>query len=284
MSSPCITFTVNGEAYQANPRRLTLEQEAVASGKLSLTDLEAMVSLARSGISAKSYIASNCPATVAEGNVVVSLRCFAWPSHRQSYTLTAAIPAITTIGEAVAVEQERDFDVIIDGESVDLPCLSADASIIWQSPAILANGRVIDPPAISGYDVDQGRMVDLAGGHGAINRLRLSRACFGVLRVRCIAIGYSHALTMAIPKGGAKVSDLRETITGAWSLDDGSTDATTLDIELPVCVQTLLETCEDDTRVGDHVGRLKKTKTRKQLRYSTCTGSVIDYREIEADA
>jgi hypothetical protein len=284
MSSPRITFNISGDANQANPHRLTLEQEAVATGKLSLTDLEAMVSLARSGVSSKSYIASTCPATVAEGNVVVSLRLFAWPSHRQPYTITAAIPAITTIGEPVAIEQERDFDLIIDGDSIDLPCSATDARITWQSPAILANGQVIDAPVISGYDVDQGRMVALSTAHGPINRLRLARACFGVLRVRCMAIGFSHTLTLTIPNGDTAISDLRETITAAWALADGSTDATTTDIELPACVQTLLESCEDDTRVGDHVGSKKETKTRKQLRYSTCTGAVIDYREIEVDA
>lgn len=283
MSSPRISFTINGDAGQANTHRLTLEQEAVASGELTLTDLEAMVSLARSGISAKSYIASNCPTTVTEGNVEVSLHCFAWPSHRQPYTLTAAIPAITTIGEPVAIEQERDFDLIVDGDSVDLPCLAADARITWQSPAILANGQVIDAPVISGYDVDQGRVVDLSAEHGAINRLRMERACFGVLRVRCTAIGYSHSITLTIAKGDSKISDIRETITGAWQLADGSTGATTMDIELPACVQTLLESCEDDTSVGDHVGVKKDKKIRKQLRYSTCTGAVIDYREIEVD-
>lgn len=284
MSSPRITFTINGDAGQANPHRLTLEQEAVASGELTLTDLEAMVSLARSGISAKTYIAQNCPATVADGNVIVALRLFAWPSHRQDYTLTAAIPAMTAIGEPVAVEQERDFDVIVDGDSVDLPCLAADARITWQSPAILANGQIIDTPTISGYDVDQGRMVDLTEKHGLINRLRLARSCFGVLRVRCTAIGYSHSLTITVPKNDTAITDFQETITGAWQLADGSTETTIMDVELPACVQTLLESCEDDTSVGDHIGSKKETKTKKQLRYSTCTGSVIDYREIEVDA
>ena len=283
MSSPRITFNISGDTGQANPHRLTLEQEAVASGKLSLTDLEAMVSLARSGISAKSYIASNCPATITEGNVVVSLRLFAWPSHRQAYTLTAAIPAITTIGEPVAIEQERDFDLIIDGDSIDLPCLAADARITWQSPAIIANGQVIDAPVISGYDVDQGRMVELSAEHGAINRLRLYRTCFGVLRVRCTAIGYSHSLTLTIPKGDTAINDLRETITAAWALAEGPTEATTLEIELPACVQALLESCEDDTTIGDHVSVKKDEKTRHLLRYSTCTGAVIDYREIEVE-
>lgn len=284
MSSPRITFNISGDAGQANPHRLTLEQDSVASGELSLTDLEAMVSLARSGVTAKSYIASNCPATVTEGNVVVNLRLFSWPSHRQAYDLTAAIPAITTIGEPMAIEQERDFDVIIDGDSINLPCLAADARITWQSPAILANGQVIDAPSISGYDVDQSRMVDLSTAHGPINRLRLARACFGVLRVRCTAIGYSHSLTLTIAKNDTAISDLQETITASWQLADGTTDATTLDIELPTCVQTLLEACEDDTSVGDHVGVKKETKIRKQLRYSTCTGAVIDYREIEVEA
>lgn len=284
MSSPRITFTLSGDSANPNPHRLTLEQAPVPSGALGLDDLQAMVALARSGISAKSYIAHGCPATVVEGNVVVDLQLYAWPSHRQAYTLTPAIPAITTIGEAVATTQERDFDLIVDGDSIDLPCLAQAALITWQSPSILANGRIIDHPTLFGYDVDQAKMVALDGPYGPINRLRLERACFGVLRVRCTAIGYSHQLTLTIAKVATKISDIRETITGAWQLADGSTDATTMDVELPICVQTLLESCEDDTSVGDHVGVKKDKKIRKQLRYSTCTGAVIDYREIEVEA
>lgn len=271
---------MSGGASNPNQHRLVLEQEAVASGELSLIELNAMVSLARSGISAKAYIANNCPATVTDGNVVVDLRIFAWPSHRQDYMLSAAT-SIVTIDAPVAIEQERDFDLIIDGDSVDLPCLAASAIITWQSPAILANGKEIEVPEIYGYDVDQGRMVGLGDSHGAINRLRFSQACFGVLRIRCTAIGYSHALTLTIPKGNNSISDVKEIITAAWSLADGTTDATTLEIELPPCVETLLESCDDGSSVGSHLGGIKKAKYRKQLRYSTCTGKMIDYHEVE---
>ena len=284
MSSPRLAITITGDAKSPNPHRLTLEQAPVASGNLSLADLQAMVALARSGISARSYIAQNCPATVVGGNVVVELLLYAWPSHRQDYILTAALSGVTAIGAAVATEQQRDFDLIIDGTTVDLPCLAQDATITWQSPAIRANGRVISTPPLFGYDVDQGRMVALSDPHGAINRLRLATPCFGVLRVRCTAIGYSHRLTLTIPKGDTKISDFTETITGSWLLADGSTDATTCELQLPTCVQTLLEACEDGTKMGDHIGRKEETEIRKQLRYSTCTGSVIDYREIEVKA
>lgn len=283
MSSPRCSIPLQGGSSNPNPYRLALEQRAVPTGALSLADLEDMVAMARSGISATAYLAKSCPATVVDGNVVVPLTIYVWPSHGQEYLLTSALPSITAIGEAVAIEQPRDFDLIIAStDSVDLPCLAKSARVSWQSPAILANGKQIEHPDLFGYDLAHGHLVLLSDEHGPINRLHLARSCFGVLRVRCTAVGYSHALTLTIPKGDAAV-DFSEVITANWTMVDGSIAATTLELSLPACVETLLAACEDDTIIGEHTGKTKDRKTRKQLRYSTCTGAVIDYREIEVE-
>lgn len=282
MSSPRLTIGLAAGATSPNDHRLVLEQAPVPTGALTLSELETMLSLARSGISARAHIANNCPATIDGINVVVPITLYAWPSHAQPYSLNQAISAWTTIADGVAIEQERDFDLVVENTAtIDLPCLAKSCTVSWQIPAILANGREIEPPDIAGYDLNQSTLVSLDQPHGPINRLVLARACFGVLRVRCTAVGYQHAITLTIPKADTKISDIEETVTGSWNLIGGTTDATTLRLTLPSCVETLLAACYDDTTVGDHLGGVKETKTRKQLRYSTCTGAVLGYREIE---
>jgi len=282
MSSPRLTLSLSTGASSPNDHRLILEQEPVRTGALPLSELETMLSLARSGISARAYIAGKCPASIDGISVVVPLTLYAWPSHAQPYSLSPAISAWTTIAEGVAIEQERDFDLVVENtNTINLPCLAKSCTVSWQSPAILSNGREIEPPDITGYDLNQSALIALDHPHGPINRLVLARACFGVLRVRCTAIGYQHAITLAIPKGDAKISDVKETVTGSWNLIGGTTDATALQLTLPSCVETLLAACYDDTTVGDHLGTTTETGTRKQLRYSTCTGAVLGYREIE---
>lgn len=277
MSSPRISFQYSGAAGSADDARLVMEQAAVPlPSSLSLVDLANMLSLARSGISAKTYIAQSCPASIVDGNVVVPLTLYVWPSRPgHAYTLSAAIPAWTEIGPAVAIEQARDFDQIVTlAEIIDLPCLAADLEVTWQSPAITARGAVIDPPEISGYDVTAGKMVPLSEPHGSVNRLRLDREVFGVLRVRCQALGYRHALTMTIPNPTAeKITDIQEVVTASWMLADRSTATATQDISLPSCVATLLESCPNSYGVvGDRGSVSSPDELVPQLRYNTCTG------------
>jgi hypothetical protein len=279
MISPHITLNLSGSGGSSNPPRLLLEQAPVAAGDLSLVDLANMLAMVRAGISAKTYVADSCAASVVGGLVVAQLTLYVWPSlPDQAYTLTAAIPEWTEIATAVAVEQERDFDLVVEmTDTVDLPCLAADLVAAWQSPAITARGVVVDPPAVSGYDVAAGKMVPLAGPHGPINRLRLDREIFGVLRIRCRALGYKHALTMHIPKTAVvKITDIEEVITAAWTLTDATTETATQDITLPACVATLLEACPDGSTIGDR-GSVTDDEDEliPQLRYNTCTGQPL---------
>lgn len=279
MSSPRISLQLSGNAGSSNEPRLRLEQAPVSTGDLSLVDLANMLAMVRAGISAKTYIAQSCSASIVGGVVVVPLTLYVWPSlPDQDYTLTAAIPDWTEIGPAVAVEQERDFDLVVEmTETVDLPCLAADFIVSWQSPAITERGLVIDPPSLSGYDVVAGKMLPLAEPHGPINRLRLDREVFGVLRIRCRALGYKHALTMRIPKTTTeKITDIEEVITAAWQLSDATTETTTQDITLPACVATLLESCPDGSRIGDRGSVIdNEDELIPQLRYNTCTGQPL---------
>lgn len=279
MSSPRITFQYGYFNKTGVNPRLLLEQKPVPSGKLALTDLANMLALVRSGISATTYIVDNCPATVAQGVVIVPLIVYVWPSEpNQSYGLTAALPAWTTIDKGVTIEQPRDFDLVIEEtNAVDLPCLAAGLEITWQTPAITPHGVVIDPPEITGYDTALKQWTPISTSSGPINRLRFEREIFGVLRVRCLARGYQHTVTMRIPKtGDQKLTDIEETLTAAWLLIDGDTETTTLDLTLPGCVAALLEACEDDpSKTPGLRSEFDEEELIPELRYSTCDGLPI---------
>lgn len=280
MSSPRISLQYSGDAASGLEPRLLLEQEPVPTGQLSLTDLANMVALVRSGVPASTYIVQSCPASIIAGKVVVPLTLFVWPSlPGMNYSLTAALPAWTEIGEAMAVEQERDFDLVIPQATlVDLPCLAAGLELTWQTPAITNQGVVIDPPPISGYDTARGQWGPITASSGPINRLRLEREVFGVLRVRCRALGYQHTLTLSIPKAtDKKLAEIEETITAAWRLNDGSTETTICNLALPACVASLLESCPDDPRrtPGNRSEIEDPEELIPELRYSTCDGLPI---------
>lgn len=265
MSSPRITFSYSGNA-EGSGARLLLEQEPVSSSALSLVDLANMLALVRSGISARTYIADSCSASLVNGLVVVPLTIYVWPSEEgMEYDLTATLPEWTTIGPAVAVEQERDFDLVIpEAVAADLPCLASGIELTWQTPAITPKGVVVDSPTLS----------LVAGGGGAFNGIKVDQAVFGVLRVRCTAIGYQHAVTLRIPKTGASsISDIKSILTANWDYGRG---VTTLDLKLPACAESLLEACEETGRTPGIASEVTEEEEQiPELRYSTCTGQPI---------
>lgn len=281
MGSPRITFTYTAAPPSDNEPIIALEQEAVPSGKLSPSDLANMLSLVRSGISAVSHIVQNCPASLVNGKVLIPLTVYAWPSVPDlDYALTPALPAWTTMDPPKAIEQARDFDLVLPMVSeIALPCLAADLEITWQTPAITDYGVVIDPPLITGYDPDRELWAPVSAASGVINKIRLAREVFGVLRVQCRAVGFQHDVTMAIPKDGTnKISGVKETLTAAWTLTDGKTLATeTINLTLPGCAAALLEICPDDPNrtPGMEVDIGDEEDLIPELRYSTCDGLPI---------
>lgn len=266
MSSPRITFSYSGNS-EGSGARLLLEQEPVSTSALSLVDLANMLALVRTGISAKTYIADSCSASLVNGLVVVPLTVYVWPSEEGvEYDLTATLPEWTVIGPAVAVEQERDFDLVIpEAAAVDLPCLAvSNVTFDWQTPAITPKGVVVDAPVLA----------LVSGGAGLANGIMVDQAVFGVLRVRCTAIGYRHAVTLRIPKTGANsISNIKSILTANWDYGRG---ITTLELKLPACAENLLEACEESTRTPGIASQVTEEEEQiPELRYSTCTGQPL---------
>lgn len=243
---------------------LTLEQAPLPAAQ-GVPDLQAMLSVVLgTGQAAQAYTSPDCPASVAEGEIVVPLTVWVWPSDLAlNYTLLAESG---TVSEPVRIEQEREWDQVINFEAETvLPFHCRDLSWSWSDlGAYSRTGGLIDPPP------------ELRAEGSTI----LSSGDFlGVLRVRCLAIGYAHTITMTIPKNAAsKITDIRNSVTASWT-QDGVTRTATLDLQIPDCVADLAALCPDGELAVEKVtGEHQKDETVWVIYYNGCTGRVIVVR------
>ena len=268
--SPHVTITYSGQggATSTEPS-LRLEQQPVSSGHLTMADITAMLSLVRSGVSAKNYRQNGCEASVVGGAVIVPLVLYVWPSDLGlQYTLSSTLPGWLAIGEAEAYTMERDFDLVVPmSESVQLPFVTEGFAFTWQTPCYNEFGEVVGRPSIEVIGID----------------VALSAEVFGVLRVRCIASGYRHRLSLSIPKvdsAGAMtiISELDCTVTATWPVTEGTlTDE--LELALPGCVADLLESCPDGSTPGSGGKITDQDELVPTVYYNPCDdGQVIELR------
>lgn len=267
-----IQFSAADQAEATTPAwRLTLEPETAPSwaNGVTLDDLEAMLAMARSGLSARMRQRQRCPwATIgADGAIAVELACYAWPTEPALlYTLIAAGCTVSP-GEPVRVA--REIDLAVQGATeIDLPWLVDGISAHWQLPCVDEWCRPVASPAIT--------------ADGAT--LRLSAPCWGVLRVRAAAVGFRHTLGCSfvkrVPAGEGEYAynriDARLSVTGSWTDEAGAPQTTIEAVELPDCVKALLEMCP----AGDRpivVGEISPAGEglTPVVYYNSCTGSFI---------
>lgn len=238
-----------------------LEQLPVADNSLGLKDLARMLALVRSGVSAHAYRQPNCPCSVYEGTVDVPLEFFAWPSAPVlPYTLQ------TTHGElgaAEAIMMEREFSVVVDfNRRIDLPFfIAADFTCTWADmPCFDRWGNEVDRPAVT---------VDAVS-------VQVTAEVLGVLRIRCVAIGFRHALQVVYPKTSTtRVSAKSPQVTATWGSGD-SAGSTTISLDIPGCVSDLLTTCDDGTLLSEasNGGQVSKETGKVPVIYfNKCTGA-----------
>lgn len=203
---------------------LRLFQEPVSSNKLTSEDLMAMLAMVQSGTSARAYKPDNCEASVLADQVVAELSVKVWPSRLDlEYSLTGSL---VTVGRTSSLQEWHEFDLIIPlADSVELPYHCDQLTISWQTPAYNRLGQSVEKPVIT----------------HAGNTLRLAAEVFGVLRIRCLALGWQHALRFSWAKSDvASITNLKLSVTAAWA--DGEE---TLKLELPGCIEALLAFCPD---------------------------------------
>lgn len=293
-----ITYSPQPEGA-ADGAWLNLEQEVIplSERNATLADMVQMFVRAVSGLSARSYQVEKCSAATITpaGVIVVEVTLYAWPHDLAlGYTLSSSFGLI---GSGVPVEIEREVDVAIEGAtSATLPWMVTAATAWWQIPCVNEFSEPLETvPTIT-----------IEGAE-----IRLSAPCYGVLRVRGLARGYAHTVTMEFSKSANPVST--RPAAGSWGgatmetavlfastpdplgyavtsvdvsvvasyVDGDGQGIETLQLTLPSCVLDLLEYCPDGTLAAQDRGDSVTTEIQNQVPvvyYDTCTGQVIELR------
>lgn len=242
-----------------------LEQEYRGSDRdaATLGDLAQMIAAARGGSSAYTYIAKSCPyATVQDDTVIISLVFYVWPSSLDlQYSLAADLG---TILDGEIVEEHRSFDVPFQGsDSADLMYKMLGYTLVEEMPFINSNGDILGG-------------VEVTAGDSSVT---LSESAYCVLRADGVATGYKHTIEMHIQKGdNDKIENLKNAITVSWVDDAGEDASEVLELEIPPCVDDLLEECPDGTTtiwVSCVDRNCYGDNAKYVVTYNACNGEII---------
>jgi len=274
-----LLIALNGaDSPASNESWINLEQEAIPTSQnnVSTSDLNQMLARALSGLSARSYQPDRCPSVSidSEGTVTVTLTLYVWPSSLGlPYTLKAAGAAI---GDQSAVRHHREIDVAAEGERViGLPWITEQAEVAWQMGCFDSHSESIIPPEIS-----------VAGAN-----VVLTKGCYGVMRLRGVALGYSYPVVCSFakveldPESGeyawSATGEVTISVTASWVDAAGESRSEILEMQLPDCAKDLLELCPNDVPKVIGLFAPEQFKKRPRLRYSACTGQPIDADYVE---
>nr|WP_321465167.1 hypothetical protein [uncultured Desulfobulbus sp.] len=262
MSAHILSLAYSGPASDSGDS-IELEQKAVSSAQLTDSDLQTMLAMAISGVSARAYKQPGCEAYIVGSTAHADLALYVWPTRLDlAYSLTASL---LSVGDAVELRQERDFDLVVElADSVGLPFYSENIQATWQTPCYNARGEVVAFPALITTPT----------------KIELDATVFGVLRIRCTARGYSHSLSFFMAKDGvSSISNLTPTVTAAWGSGDDA-QATSLDIDLPACLESLLAACKDGTTYRESVyGSVDEDEDLvPTIYYTPCSGRMLMVR------
>jgi len=263
MAVQTISISYTGDADATVSPWVNLEQQPVSGVKLTEHDLQTMLALVRAGISARTYRPASCEAYLTGENVVADLGLYVFPSSLElAYQLDSEL---LEIGQATSLLMEREFDLVVGLETdIELPFIAENLQLTWQTDCYSKYGVVVDQPEITAQPT----------------RLAFSAEVFGVLRVRCSARGYRHPLTFAMAKTlDQSITDIQAAVEVAWNDGNGS-QYDSVDIELPLCLEALMEACGDGTTITESVfgSVTDEDETVPFIYYSPCSGRLLTVR------
>lgn len=258
-----------------------LEQEykPPSSDGATIADAIAMLNYVKQGSSAFDYIVDNCSAVkVVDGVVIITLGFFVWPSRLDlPYTLHTTAGVISDT--VTSYSEPRMFNVIFTNSDVEDIGYLFEGSFVNEMPFYTSKGRDISP--------DPKIIVDSP-------LVRLSTKCNTVLRANVVASGYRHELEISLTSEEVTKVDRTTgnevTVSGYalpsptifvdWGSDEDHGDAyDSLSLEIPTCVQTLLETCDE----GSLASSLDETESSSNyvVYWDTCSGEILDQFWVE---
>lgn len=256
-----------------------LEQigQTATDSTASMFDIKQMVARAKSGVSALTYMRSDCTAHVVGDNIVVTFSFYVWPSSREfQYHLSSTIGVLS---DPSITEDYTEFSMLFGlTGSVGLDFILTEINNVkWETPCYDRNGQEIPDVALTIKDD---------------NTICAEREVFGVVRIRGRKWGRQHSLVVTLPKEDLSISNLQAYVTADWgdrttTLDD-STSTDTLKLEVPQCVEDMLAMCDGDQNSIENVlfnimggianicGAISQSKRPRIAYYSECTGELIE--------
>lgn len=241
---------------------------------LNFQDIYQMLLNAQAGLSAFSYLLPNCPLTITENGVIITLDFYVFPSSMNlGYSLS---PSIGELGiEGIQTSLHKDFDLIFPlSDRVELDYIIEDLNPIWLAGPRTAKNQVISP--IPTLTIDNTIVTS-------------SKSMFAVLRAKGQAPCFLHTLRIEIEKfkdveqddGSTvreiqKIDELKPTITATWTKSDGSTGTTILELKIPKCVEDFLTWCPNGTLKG--FTTITGTNRTITVYYNSCTGNYIYWK------
>lgn len=238
---------------------INLEQVGVGKySHLSQYDILQMITLASYGISATTYKLQDCPIEITGNNVYLWLDFYVWPSNIDLiYELEVSLGELS---ESEKVYIPKEVDIIFENSAVaKLPWLIDDYEIVWQTPNIDSMGRVIATQTVR------------TDGPNLIVDIPI----FGVVRLKCNAIGYKYTNSITVEKKiDMQITELNAAITAKW----GGDQAAILQLEIPGCAKAYLERCP----TGDgFINQDCKERPKVDIWYSTCDGDILHTEQTD---
>lgn len=253
-----VTFTDDDSAVSDGIWiNLTQENYGGARSKATVSDIRNMINYAEAGYSAFEYILESCPyITVKDGNIVVTIPFYVWPSFLDMpYKLTANGFGVLTLGDNH--EEHKSFDVVFSGsneESLDF----VFEGTVTQEGQIFTPGGV---PTDVSVTLEESKVV-------------ASRDIFGTFRAVGTAKGYTHDIVLTFPPNES-ITDIKVVVTAEYN---GYTNS--LNLELPPCVTDILESCYGNfpgwvLNLRPDEGEDEEEQRIFVVYYSTCNGKVV---------
>lgn len=259
---------------QTHDLRVTVEGESGPEHAYSptLADIDAMLALAKSGLSARTYQMDQCPCAsiAADGTLTVNLAALVWPS-RPGLAYRLDLPEDARPGAVTVYRAQRRRRIWTNGRQIhELPWRMEQAAYVWH-PRLLprdGHGTPVTAPAVV---LDHARVI-------------VAAPVYGLLTVSGTAVGYRHEFALDVAKfdqaGAAQQIDLDAVpVSATWVGADGEEESVEADIALPACVSGLLETCEDGMAVFQFLTKRPAARI-VEVAYSSCDGSVLGTRVV----
>ena len=241
-------------------RFVRLEQARLPRAAANLADVNAMMLMAASGLSATAYRQDDCPLRVIDDTIIeFDLGFYVFPAPLDlPYSLSSSIG---TIDQGKRIEQDRSLEAVAEmSRTAELDGVYT-GNVQARTPAINSDGAII----ANSYQLDGCRIIQ-------------GREAFRVFWLTGKRHGYEHMLTIRIEDVDKnRVTALKPRIIVNWLTENGEGQAKSIDLEVPQCILDAINDCPGQGGGGSSV----VLKTSAKIWYSTCDGSPLRVRHYE---